>query len=325
VRALALALALTAVAAPARADDASEARFFYEYARRAFERDDYANALDRFLLAYGAAPSPGLAYNVGVCAHLAGQPGLAFTYLNRYLRASEDDDPSRREYAERTIARLRSRLRILHVRSEPAGATIFVDTDERGPIGEAPMEVVLESGEQRLILRREGFEDTERVIAADLETEQTVTIELTPRTGILRVDVAPDDAAITVLHGTDVVREASGDGDLRLPVGTYRVRVELVGHQPDLRRVIVQEGLVQSLNVFLSPVPSRACLLLVSAGEVPADVQVDGTPVGRAPLRLSGVRPGRHTIDVVADDGRRWSRPVVLEAGEARHVTAELE
>lgn len=325
MRALALTVALASVAAPARADDASEARFFYEYARDAFERDDYATALDRFLLAYGAAPSAGVAYNIGVCAHLAGEPGLAFTYLGRYLEVAEHDDPTRREYAERTLAELRSELRILHVRSEPAGATIYLDTTERGPLGEAPLEVVLEPGENRLILRRAGFLDTERVIAADVETEQAVTVELTPRTGLVRVDVAPDDAAITVLRGADVVRETSGDGDLRLPVGTYRVRVEVAGHQPDLRRVVVQEGVVQPLNVSLSPVPSRACLLLVSAREVPADVRVDGSPVGRAPLRLSGVRPGRHTIEVVADDGRRWTRPVVLEAGGARHVVAELE
>jgi len=308
----------------ARADDASEARFFDGQARRAFEQDDFRTALDRFLLAYTAAPSAPLAYNVGVCADLAGEPRVAFTYLARYLSSTEDNG-ERRSHAESVTARLRPQLRIVSVRSEPPGATIFLDNTERGAFGRTPMDVALEPGEEHtLLLHHDGYLPAEEVVASDAPSETEVSVRMQPRMGSVRIEVSPERARVTFIRDGDVMAEHEGDGRIELPVGRYRVRVEASLHGPSERLLVVAEGELaeQTLLVELTAMRARTCLLLVSAGGIAGRVIVDDRPVGRLPLRLLGVAPGPHTIVVEADDGREWRGEAELTAGAARHVQA---
>ncbi len=320
---LALALAL-ARAAPggARADDASEARFFDGLARRAFEHGDYRGALEHFLLAYTAAASPAIAFNVAVCADLVDEPRMAFTYFQRFLEDA-DAPAERRERAVAALARLRPRLRVVTVRSEPPGAAVFLDTVERGVFGRTPIDVALEPGEgHALLVRADGHHDAREPVGADVPSGAEVMVRLAPRTGIVRVDVAPEDAHVAFLRGDDPVAEAHGDGALELPIGRYRLRVLAEGHAESERLVVVTEGVEQAIALELAPIAERTALLLLAAGGTSGIVRLDDRPVGRTPLRLPGVRPGRHRVEVEADDGRVWRGEVELAAGEARLVRA---
>ena len=84
-------LAVTlAIALPARGD-AIEARYFDERAREQFALHHYAAALELFLHAQDAAPSPGTLYNVGVSADLAHQPSVAYAHLDEYVQSERAD------------------------------------------------------------------------------------------------------------------------------------------------------------------------------------------------------------------------------------------
>ncbi len=326
MRGLAALLVVLALApAAARADDASEARFFDQLGRRAFDHGDYRTALEHFLLAHGAAGSSAIAFNVAVCADLVGEPRMAFTYFQRFL--DDADAPAdRRARALEALARLRPRLRVVTVRSEPSGALVFLDTEERGVFGRTPLEIALEPGEAHaLLLRAEGHHDATRTLDAEVASGADIVVPLLPRAGEVFLDVAPEDAEVEVLRGEEVLARQTGDGSLALPVGRYRVRVTAPGHAPGDRLVAVSEATDQSLAVELTPIRGRTALLLLTAGDEPALVTLDGRPVGRTPLRLPGVVPGIHRLEVRADDGRLWRGRVRLDAGDARLLRVRLD
>lgn len=309
----------------ARADDASEARFFDALGRRSFDRGDYGAALESFLLAYTAASSPALAYNVAVCADLLGEERMAFTYFQRYLDDAQAQ-PDRRARAEAALARLRPRLRIVTVVSEPPGATVFLDTVERGAFGRTPTDLALERGrESTLLLRAEGHLDARQRIGDELESGAVVTVRLEPETGTVQLDVDPPSARVSVLRGDTPILEGAGDATLQVPVGRYRVLFSAPGHATAERLVAVRVGDAQALRVELPILSLRTGLLLLSSAGVPATVRLDDRPVGRTPLRLPGVAPGSHRVELRADDGRSWRREVEVAAGASQILRARFD
>ena len=98
-----------------------------------------------------------------------------------------------------------------------------------------------------------------------------------------------------------VVAEREGDGPFELPVGRYRLRVAGAGHVTSDRLITVTEDTEQAVSVELTPIGERTALLLLTSGEEPAIVTLDGRPVGRTPLRLPGVGPGEHAVEVGRD------------------------
>ncbi|MCA9609007.1 MAG: PEGA domain-containing protein [Myxococcales bacterium] len=323
--ALVLVLLGAQLPAVARADDASEARFFDQLARRAFDHGDYRTALEDFLLAYTAAESSALAFNIAVCADLVGESRMAFTYFQRFLDDAEAP-AERRARAVAALERLRPRLRVVTVRSEPPGATVYLDTEERGTFGRTPLEVALEPDQAHvLVLHLDGHLDAREPVAAAVTSGGAIVVRLVPRAGQVFVDVRPEDATVSVLRGEELVAEREGDGPFELPVGRYRLRVAGAGHVTSDRLITVTEDTEQAVSVELTPIGERTALLLLTSGEEPAIVTLDGRPVGRTPLRLPGVGPGEHAVEVRADDGRVWRGRVELREGEARLLRVGFE
>lgn len=315
---LVVALMAAQLPAVARADDASEARFFDQLARRAFDHGDYRTALEDFLLAYTAAESSALAFNVAVCADLVGESRMAFTYFQRFL-ADAAAPADRRARATEALGRLRPRLRVVTLRSAPSGATVYLDTQERGTFGRTPLEIALEPDEAHVVmLQLQGHLDAREAIAPEVPSGAEIVVRLEPRAGQVFVDASPEDATVAVLRGEETIAEHVGDGALSLPVGRYRLRVTAAGHVTGDRLITVTEDTEQSVSVELTPIRGRTALLLLTAGEESALVTLDGRAVGRTPLRLPGVGPGGHRLEVRADDGRIWRGRVELREGDTR-------
>jgi outer membrane receptor for ferrienterochelin and colicins len=318
-RLFALALLLAGfVASQARADSASEAQFFDDLARHAYESGDYQNAFEAFLLVQQVAPSSHALYNLAVSADLAGKNDVAFEQYREYL-ASDDPDAERRRDAERRAQRLENKLALVEITSDPPGAAIYVDRKELGQYGVTPRMIAVASGEHRVLLEFDGYAGA--ALRVDARTGSTVPAQavLQPRFGVFAVDLTPPSARIEFLRDGLAAAFSVEAGGYRLPVGRYTLRASAPGFLPSQTRLVVQENEAGNLALVLTPLSRPTGRLLVASNKTGADVFVDGRRMAVTPAALPEVTAGSHDVEVRAGTGSS-KRRVTIRAGHATYV-----
>jgi tetratricopeptide (TPR) repeat protein len=100
----------------------------------AYNRGDYATAVEAWRRAYASDPRPRIQYNIYQALERLGDLAAAVEALQRYLDEADASDPSY-ENAEARMANLRQRMLATGVRllGVPAGATVRVDDRDPGP------------------------------------------------------------------------------------------------------------------------------------------------------------------------------------------------
>jgi len=321
VLALSLAVLVFDVRA-ARADVASEARFFDDAGRRAYKAGQYDKALESFQLVQEIAPSERMLYNIALCADLAGRGDMAFSLYAEYLK-SDDADAQRRSEAERRAERLRGKLALIEIASDPPGAAIYVDRKELGQFGVTPGTFAVSEGAHHVQLERPGFAAADLTVTAKTGTTVQASAALAPVLGRLVVNVTPGTASLRfVREGTPVVAKAE-QGGYRLQIGKYQVHASAPGYTASEAQVVVTEAAPAQLDIGLVPVPRATGLLLVSARGASADVYIDGRRVAVTPATLGEVRVGPHTLEL-RSQGKVVRRSITIVEGKPTYVEVEL-
>jgi outer membrane receptor for ferrienterochelin and colicins len=311
------------VGADARADVASEARFFDDLARKAYERGNYESALESFLEVQVVAPSAAALYNIGVCAELAERSDVAFVHYREYM-ALPDSDKERRADAESRLAKLGKKLALVQVESDPPGAAVYVDREGLGQNGNTPRTVVTDDGEHQIILQMPGYEPVRLPVIA--KRGQTVTVRgtLEPHFGVATVRVTPAKAALEFVRGDRKVSPVMKDGRMSLPVGPYVVRGSAPGFVPGELRIVVSEGSPVDVSLGLKAAPPPKGRLLVTADQNPAQVFVDGVRVAHTPASLP-LSVGDHTLEVKNARGKSYKQTVTIRRDAASYIEVNLE
>jgi hypothetical protein len=325
VRLAAAAIAIVVSAGPIDlfAAPAHEALFFDAIGRKAYAKGEYDRALELFLFARAAAPSPYLAYNIAVCADLAGHTEQAFTFFEEYL-GSSDPDPARRTEGERRLEALKKKVAVLEVRSDPPGATIYIGGRELGQHGKAPRRVPLEPGSHRVLLELEGHLPFSEEVSIELGESKKIAAAMVPKHGTLVIRTVPPEGEVIVRRkGEEKARAAPGQM-ISLPVGRYAALVSAPGYEPVEVDTYVRETAVESREVILKKLPPKVGRLLVSSGEVGARVFIDGRLAAETPARLDRVEVGRHEVEVRADGHVSWTGVVEVVEGKSAYVNATL-
>jgi hypothetical protein len=157
--------------------------------------------------------------------------------------------------------------------------------------------------------------------------------------GRLLIRSTPADAQVFV-DGREIGRTPTTVRDLAR--GPHRVRVTREGYAALERRVVITtKRPAQSMLLTLprapaarvsvpDPLPPAAIGqgvggLSVESKPTGAKVFVDGRPVGTTPILLASVPAGLHTIRIVREGSRTWSKSFEVIANERNRVTASLE
>jgi eukaryotic-like serine/threonine-protein kinase len=151
----------------------------------------------------------------------------------------------------------------------------------------------------------------------------TTLASAVPALGSLHVESSPAGASVLV-NG-----EARGSTPLdiaELPFGSYELRVERKGFDPQIRTVGLSAEQPQarasvSLARALAPTAS-AEILSEPEG---AAVTIDGRPAGRTPLRAATMKPGSHRLDLELEGHVRWSGVLDVVAGQKGRVDVRLQ
>lgn len=177
--------------------------------------------------------------------------------------------------------------------SRPRGASVTVGGVYRG---QTPLSLALPPGrEYQVQFSRAGYRKVARRIAVRSGEGRSLSVDLEPEQGTIKVTVNPASARVLV-DGKPV---GSGDQTLRLPAVPHKVRVELDGYAPYNGEVTPRPGFEQNLEVSLRTREQARYDALA------ATVETGGGQTLRlirpGPLRMGASRrePGRRANEVI--------------------------
>jgi hypothetical protein len=315
-----LALLCILFAAPALADDASEAKLQFELGRELYKQRRFAEAIEHFVASNRLVPNAKVVFNIAQTFGLMSRPLDAYNWYESYL-AFPLDDAGRKVGAAARDA-LTPSVAVLDLSSSPPGAEVFLDRADLGALGQTPRRIAVAPGAHQVILRKAGWRDAEVSATAVLQKTRALSVTLEPMLGALRVETEPPGAAVKLEQGGEALGVTPLD--TRAPVGTVRVVVTLEGHVEQVRSVEVRDGETVTLRLELVRAASTVAVLTVNAEPPGAHVSLDGKELGVAPLSITGLSPGAAHIAVSAPSREAWSQPIVLEPGGATRVEVKL-
>ncbi|MEO1229043.1 MAG: carboxypeptidase-like regulatory domain-containing protein [Myxococcota bacterium] len=302
-------------AAPAPEGRAQESEHFFQRAQSAYRLRRYDTALEHLLEVYDRSPTPEVRLGVARTAAQARFRELAHAFYRELL-----EHPQYRAEARSALARLRPRLALVELSSEPPGAEVFVDDRQLGSYGRTPLVLAVSPGRRRIILDADNHHRVSFEVRARKGARVRAARSLSARQGRLRIEVTPSGADIRLERGEARTTTVAAGGEARLAAGTYTARVEAEGYVPEELEVRVRPGALEVRRVTLVPTREAGARVLVSTGGLRAPVRVDGVHRGRAPLVLS-LAPGEHEVQV----GEGYRRDLMLLAGKSYVLTPEPE
>ncbi|WP_434044727.1 MULTISPECIES: TonB-dependent receptor domain-containing protein [Sorangium] len=258
-------------------------------------------------------PNRNVIFNIARTYEALGEYPDAFRY---YVQALEQEpNAARRPAIEEALARIRPNVAVIHVQTDPPGATVYINRRDLGGRGNTPRLLGFQPGKHKIIVDLEGYEPAEvENVEAKTGEQTTVAIKLKRIVGTVRV--------VGETAGTQVrVNDASGPVactapcDLTLPPGRHRLYLSQEGYQPSEQDVNVAAGTAVPARYRLNPLTGS---LVVNADERDALVEVDGKPMGFTPavlnvqsgqrrvrVSLRGFRPVEQVVNVVASQQTR--------------------
>lgn len=225
-----------------------QAKADYDAGKTLASDGDFPGALIKFQAAYDASKDARLLWNVAYCEKNLRHYAKVIATLQRYLSegAAILGDRDRKE-AQDLIGTIQPFTTSATIKVSQDGAQVFVDD---APVGTTPLPgpVVLDIGERRLRVTKDGFKPFEKTVAVggSAAVSVDVTLEQEVHQGRLVVN-APPDAALTL----DDQPIGAGKVDLNVAAGGHQLRATAPGMRPFQTEVVVQDNETRQLDVVL--------------------------------------------------------------------------
>ncbi len=316
-------------------DLAEEADLHFSLGVEAYRGRDYTAALEHLLLSNRLAPNRNVVYNIARAYEQLGRFPEAFRHYADYLEV--EPDPARRAPAEEAIARLRPRVALVRVETDPPGATLYVDRRDLGPRGASPRVLALSPGAHTVFAEAEGYEPAApTAVELAVGQERAVSLPMARVLGEIRVEGGPTGAEVR-LDTEDGPVVGTVPGAFQLDPGSRVLVITAPGRRAE--RLPVDIAARSSRRVVVDLAPETGAVV-VNAAERDALIELDGVSAGFTPtvltapvgphrvrVTLPGFRPYETTVEVPVDgrvviDARL--RPV-QEVTAASRTTQSLE
>jgi hypothetical protein len=292
---------------------------------------DYEGAARELEVAYRLDPHPAVLFNLARAYAASGQPVAAYDTFSEYLRRASPVDAEREGTVRRAMQIAEGRIGRLSLQVTPSTTSVEIDGQR---VGSGPLQGLrLKAGRHALVLRATDMQTDVRSVDVEPGAELRLEVRLEPpppplQPGYLTVRCGVPDLEVRV----DGSSRASTPFalPLSLPPGQHRVELTRPGyvHQSSLVRVTSAEGRELACDAAVDPnlAPSDASSVSVSLDDIAAGGRAQLSVDGRErPAFVARLPSGRHRVEVKADGYEPWHREVNLRAGDALHLTPQLE
>lgn len=205
----------------------------------------------------------------------------------------------------------------LDITSQPAGATVRVDHQERGV---APLTLTdLAPGPHLVQATKAGFRDAFETVVLEVGVGRSVALALEPLTGILLITTTPSGSEVSLkgvsLGTTPLLITTLESGTHRLSISSPGYQTKEVDVTLDGRTPVKQEITLMSDSGTID----------VSSDPAEADVLVNGISRGKTPCRIDRIPGGAVSLEIKAEGFEPHKRDVSLAAGEVQKVDVQLK
>ena len=191
------------------------------------------------------------------------------------------------------------------IQLEPANARLLVNTIPRAANvtvdgryrGQSPITLALSPGvDYEIGLSKAGYGATSRKVRLQAAASESITVDLSARTGSVKVNVQPTDATVYV----DGRARGQGSTTVRLSAAPHRIEVRKGGYETWSRIVTPRPGYPQTVTARLKS------LAEIERQKIETTVKTAGNQVMRR------VEPGKFTLGSSrAEQGRRANEVIV--------------
>ena len=181
----------------------------------------------------------------------------------------------------------------LRVNSIPRGANITVNGRYRG---QAPLTLDLAPAvDYEIGLSKAGYGTTNRKVRLGAAASESITVDLSARTGSVTVNVQPDDATVYV----DGRARARGAVTLKLSSAPHRIEVRKPGYISWSRTITPRPGYPQTMTARLQSVAAAARAKISTVTKTAAGQELRRVEPGTFSMGASRSEQGRRANEVI--------------------------
>src|SRR5450432_661014 len=298
------------------AETADEADLQFQLANDRYDAVDIKSALEHFLASNRLAPNKNVLFDIARCYEQLKLLPDAYRYYSASLEAETSEAGKRR--TQESLDRLKPRVALLTIESDPPGATIYLDRKDLGSRGTTPRTLALSEGTHTVLAELPDYELAQsEQLELRLGEETHSVIKLKPILGTLRIS---GTRQATVRLDSRPKSLCSVPCAVDVQVGKHTLSVSRDGFRTQELPVEVTAHEVTSLRATLEPLSGTA---VVNADVRDALITVDGRPRAFTPAVVS-LPVGKHEIVISPAGYRPLRRTVMIETDKSTPVDFEM-
>jgi CRISPR/Cas system-associated exonuclease Cas4 (RecB family) len=217
----------------------------------------------------------------------------------------------------------------VRIDSAPQQAAVYLDDEKYGIVGYTPWDGRLQKGEWKLILKKDGYETTTRVIQVKRSSRvQETFVPMARAEQPVVLDIRPD--ADPNAFGAEVLVDGQPQGQLpaliKVDDGRHHIEVRKNGFEQFSQWVSASQGERITITPVLRAIKvEKRGSVLVDSDPPGAEVYVDGNRhTDLTPTLVSGLLEGPHVVEVRKEGASVWKQTVNVTSSETAKVNAAI-
>ncbi len=217
---------------------------------------------------------------------------------------------------------------VIKLISNPSGASVFLDDSFKG-VSSITLENIT-PGKHMLKVTKTGYQDWQQEVTVSPNKTIDVTVNLVTIIGAKTIDKQDNIFLSSTPSAAKIYLDNKYQGITpqtlsNLNPGTYQLRLTKSGYQDWQQEVTVSFDKTVEIFVYLAPLSSALGEIKLTSTPSSAKVFLDaGQYMGKTPLTIDKVSPGKHKVTLVLADYEKYVQEVDVIAGKVIDVSATL-